>query len=219
MAYARFSSGYRAGGPNPTCVLFPTPCQYQPDKTQNYEVGFKGSALDRTLSFDASVYYIDWKDIQISVFNAISAYFTNASRAKSQGVELSGEARPFKGLTLSAWVAWNDAALKSDLPPDSAVEGRSGDRLPYSSRFSGNRKGEFQATGINRAEFDLPSYVQMNLRGGARYDSWTFSIFANNVTDRRGALQAFTGLATTPSVLSVNYIQPRTIGAMVSRTF
>jgi iron complex outermembrane recepter protein len=245
MAYARFSSGYRAGGPNPTCTLFPTPCQYQPDKTQNYELGVKGSALDRTVSFDASLYYIDWKNIQISVFNDISAYFTNASRAKSQGLELSGEARPVRGLTLSAWVAWNDAVLKSDLPDNSAVAGRSGDRLPYSSRFSGNlsfdqdvplgshftgfiggsvsyvgdRKGEFQMAGVDRGDFDLPSYAVVNLRTGVRYNSWTLSVFANNIADERGALQALAGLSTTPSVLSVNYIQPRAIGAMVSRTF
>jgi iron complex outermembrane receptor protein len=142
MAYARIASGYRPGGPNPTCILFPTPCEYKPDRTRNYEVGLKATTLDRTLSFDASVYYVDWSDIQLQAFNFVGGnvtgvYFTNASRAKSDGVELSTEWKPLDGLTVAAWVALNDAVLKSSLPPGPAV-GNSGDPLPYASRFSGN---------------------------------------------------------------------------------
>lgn len=59
MVYARLASGYRAGGPNPTSTVFGLPPSFQPDKTANYEIGFKGAVLDHALSFDASVYYVD----------------------------------------------------------------------------------------------------------------------------------------------------------------
>ncbi len=59
MTYARLASGFRPGGPNTGIVAQGVPSQYDPDKTENYEIGVKGNFLDRLLSFDASVYYID----------------------------------------------------------------------------------------------------------------------------------------------------------------
>jgi iron complex outermembrane receptor protein len=139
MTYIRLASGYRAGGPN---VGFDVPTQYNPDKTYNYEIGIKGDVLNHGLSFDASVYYIDWKDIQISLLNPLDAFYTgNAASAKSEGVELSVVARPLSGLSISSWVAYNNAVLTRDLPP-AAVQfgtyGAAGDRLPYATRFTGH---------------------------------------------------------------------------------
>jgi len=39
---------------------------------------------------------------------------------------------------MAAWIALDDVVLTEDLPPASTAYGRAGDRLPYSSRFSGN---------------------------------------------------------------------------------
>jgi outer membrane receptor protein involved in Fe transport len=242
MMYARFASGYRPGGPNPTCVLFPTPCQYAPDKTQNYEVGVKGAALDQLVSFDASLYYINWEDIQLQVADSTSGfiYYTNASKAKSQGVEVAAQVRPFTGFTLGGWVAWNDAKLTADLPPTGAF-GVSGDRLPFSSRISGNlsleqewtlasgaglfagaavsyvgeRENNFPNT-ATAERLKLPSYVMSNLRAGLRQDMWTLSAFVNNVGDKRGALAY---VPISPTGYSTSYIQPRSYGMSLAVTF
>jgi len=242
MVYVRVASGYRPGGPNPTCVLYPVPCQYAPDKTRNYELGVKGQTQDHRLTFDASAYYIDWRDIQLQVAQADTGftYFTNASKAKSQGIELSSQARPVKGLTLSGWVAFNDAKLVNDLPKGSPVVGASGDRLPFSTRFSGNlslqqewtlsdrlslyagasvtytgyRQDMFEPTGV--ARFDLPGYAQTDLRTGVNLDDWTINLFLNNLADRRGLLS--TGQIGFTTWVA-NYIQPRTGGVSVSKRF
>ena len=52
-----------------------------------------------TLSIDGSLYYIDWKDIQLSLVNAQTGlgYTGNGSEAKSQGFELSVESKPVTG--------------------------------------------------------------------------------------------------------------------------
>src|SRR5581483_12443487 len=144
MVYARVATGYRPGGPNVVCGDqgggVNIPCQYLSDKTTNYELGAKGDILGRTLSYDVSVYNIDWKNIQVvqivpqGTFN----YTGNASRARSRGLELSLESRPMDGLTLSLWSSWTDAVLRQGFDPDTvAIYGAAGDRLPYSSRFSG----------------------------------------------------------------------------------
>ena len=238
MMYARFASGYRAGGINLT--LEPgVPEGYDPDETLNYELGVKAEFLNRTLSLDASVYHIDWKDIQLFLRSALTAsgYFQNGGDAKSQGVEIAVQAKPATGLSVAGWVAWNASELTENLPPNAAV-GSKGDRLPYSIRFSGklgveqsfpltdNMSGSVGAdvsyigerVGIFVQAGDralLPSYVKADLRAGVQYDSWAANLFVNNVTDRRGMLTR--GSPGMP--FSVNYIQPRTIGLSLTKTF
>jgi iron complex outermembrane receptor protein len=247
MTYVRLASGYRPGGPNTSAIARAAglPLEYEADTTQNYEIGIKGDVLDRALSFDASIYYIDWKDIQVQLRDASSLqfFFVNVGRAKSQGVELSLEVRPFTGTTISAWGALNEAELKESFPAAAITTfGRAGDRLPYSSRLSGNlsadqefvfangatltfgasasfvgdRKGAFFAQTAQRETF--PSYTQVDLRAGLALGTWTLNAFVNNVGDKRGVLRS--GRDSSLSLpFSYTYIQPRTTGLFVTKTF
>ena len=240
MVYARIASGYRPGGPNLT--LSPgTPPEYDPDKTQNYEVGAKADFLDHALSIDSSVYYINWKDIQLSLVNAQTGlgYTGNGSEAKSAGVELSVESKPITGMTVAAWVTLSDAELKEPFPSTSSAYGVSGDNLPYSSRFSGSlslhqefpltslltgffggsvsyvgsREGEFTASAARQG---LPAFARSDLQAGAKYADWTVNFFINNLADKRGVLAG--GLGSYPP-FAFQYIQPRVAGFSVVRTF
>ena len=246
MAYVRVASGYRPGGPNGTCTLFPAPCAYKADTSVNYELGLKVSSPDRRVSLDASVYYINWNDIQISLTNPISSsYFANAGKAKSQGVELSGQWRAAEGLTLAAWVSWNDAVLKEGFPANSGAVGVSGDRLPYAARFSGNisieestpvgqgltatfravgsyigsRATDFALTGGAPREPDLPGYTKLDLHADLRWGLWTAGLFANNLTDQRGVLYVYNRYYTTPNNEGAMFIRPRTLGLSLTRNF
>jgi iron complex outermembrane receptor protein len=237
MIYARVASGFRPGGPNPNATKLELPRTFKSDQTKNYEIGAKGDLLQHFLTYDASIYYIDWSHIQLQLNDAQgNGYFANGSRAKSQGVELSVTARPLTGLTIGAWASWDDAVLTEALPPASTVIGAPGDRLPNGARVSGNlaidqeftlaagwrgfvgattayvgkRFDVFTATG-ERTVF--PAYTKVDLRVGAKYEAWTFNAFLNNATDQRGVLSS--GL--NPSL--VDYIQPRTVGVSVARTF
>jgi len=240
MTYARLASGYRPGGPNPTPGNG-TPPAYNPDKTRNYEIGAKGSFLDHRLNLDASLYYIDWSDIQIQLINTNTSqtYNANGGNAKSQGAELSVEAKPLSGLTISAWAVWSDAVLTSDFPASSTAYGVSGDRLPYSSRFSGYLSlqeefplrgsldgfvggqvsyrsdwvGTFQSTSDRQT---YPDYTTLDLRAGLKNETWTVNLFVNNVTDRRAVLTG--GLDSVPP-WSFYGMTPRTVGMNVSYAF
>jgi iron complex outermembrane receptor protein len=241
MVYARMASGYRPGGANTEpCHTYGLPCQYDPDKTKDYEVGAKGELFNHMLSFDTSLYYIDWKNIQIYVNDPATSfgYGTNTGGAKSQGIELSIEARPVQGLTIATWVAWSDAVLTKAFP-SGASYGVPGDRLPYNSRFSGNvsvdqkfpiggvtgivggdvsyvgdRLGVFTESASTSRQ-DLPGYAQARLHAGMLYGSWKIDMFVNNVSDKRGILDR--GPDIFPS--GTLYIQPRTVGLSISKTF
>lgn len=245
MVYARLASGYRPGGPNTNVALLGLPTQaYEPDQTKNYEIGAKGDLMDGMLSFDASLYRIDWEDIQIQIRSGGFTFYTNGSKARSQGVELSWELRPYPGLTISGWGARTLAELSEPLPATATVFGTKGDRLPYGSKFSGRlsldqtfpisaalegdvglsvnyvgeRLGAFRglAAGVPLPRQEFPSYTKIDFRAGVRMGEWSADLFLNNLTDRRGLLQG--GLGQTDPT-SFYYIQPRTYGFSVAKSF
>ena len=234
MVYARLASGYRAGGPN---AVPGVPTQYNPDKTENYELGAKGDFLNHILSFDASIYYIDWKDIQLNLINPLGvSYNANGARAKSEGVELSVEARPLTGLTLTSWV-W-DGSSRSSSPPPIRQFGASGDRLPDAGRFSatpsfqqefplarefrgfvggalsyvgteGTTASIFSTPPMRQYYAPTPTYAQGSLSGLDRES------LADNITDRRGVLSGGIDFPT----FAFKYVQPRTVGVSIARKF
>jgi iron complex outermembrane recepter protein len=237
MMYARFSSGYRAGGPNVSAVVQNTPTQYRPDKTNNYDLGLKGDALDHKLTFDVAAFYIDWKRIQLSFLENAAVFVGNGGGAKSQGLELSVQARPWTGAAVALATAFTDAKLTEDLAAPIRAVGLSGDRLPYSARFTGNlsvdqefalvshwngfagasvgyvgdRFGQFNTNKQPRLRY--PSYSEIDARTGVRSDVWTITLFANNLGNKRGIVGGVASAAQ--SNFDAIYIQPRTIGVSV----
>jgi iron complex outermembrane receptor protein len=238
MVYARFASGFRPGGPNQHGEGIPP--AYQPDKTQNYELGAKGDLFDNALSIDASLYYIKWKDIQIQENSAQTLAFTsNGSGAKSEGVEVSFTLRPTKGLSISGWYAYDNAVLTQAFPANSPFRGLPGDRLPLSSRnsgsltaeydfaltdsasaflgaterFVGDRVGVFTSTAQRQA---LPGYQLTDLRAGVKQGSWTTTLYVNNLLDRRGVVNGGAGYLLPYAFF---YTMPRTVGLTVAKTF
>jgi iron complex outermembrane receptor protein len=92
--YATYSEGFRRGGANalPLYGAFATLPVYQtyaPDLAKNYEVGIKGSILDRKLQYSADVYRINLTNFQFDGENF--SYFPatyNGKGARSQGIEV-----------------------------------------------------------------------------------------------------------------------------------
>ena len=237
MVYLRLASGFRPGGANQVGLGI-TP-QYNPDKTYNYELGVKGDFLDHTLSIDASIYYIDWKNIQFELQNSVGFPYTgNGGNAKSEGVELAATAKPLRGLTISGWVDYDDDVLTQAVTnsPDYLPDGA---RVPNTSRWSGNLSvnQEFPlgngATGFAGAAAryvadrlglfvppgprqEYPSYTRTDLRAGVKYETWTGTLYVNNAADVRGILNGGIGYLYPYAFVVV---QPRTIGVSLSKSF
>ena len=159
-AYATWSQGFRRGGANSfqlTGILAEstTLSLYDPDKTNNYEVGIKGFAGGWYLS--AAAFYVRWDKPQIDLLTPILGYnvVVNGSAATSKGFELemSGPLG-LKGLSLSAGIAYAKARLSEDfaLPAGDGtgnfdpvgIAGKSGDRLPGAPDFSGSVNLNFE---------------------------------------------------------------------------
>ncbi|MBL8271494.1 TonB-dependent receptor, partial [Steroidobacter sp.] len=244
IVYGRFATGYRPGGPNPGAG-FGTPAEYGADTTLSYEVGVKSDFLERRVSLDASVYSIDWQDIQLQQRDPVTqlAYYSNAGKARSRGADLTALAAPARGMQIAASLSYNDAQLSQAFAGN--LYGRAGDRLPFSAQWSGSlaldqeldlssqytaffggtatylgaRSGSFppRAT-VSRVR--VPSFTTLDLRAGVRTEGWTFSLFVRNATDARGILGAAPEVASGATGLYLlNVMRPRTIGLSVANEF
>jgi iron complex outermembrane recepter protein len=132
MVYVSAAKGYRAGGGNSATSIGNSLCgpslaalgmagvpnSFNSDSLWSYELGTKDSLFDRRLAIEASVYYIDWTNIQtqIGLPSCAENFTTNRGKAVSQGFDLQVAAIPVEGLKLGVNVGYTDAYY-----PDAAV--------------------------------------------------------------------------------------------------
>ena len=100
--YASVSQGFKSGGwdMRGDAVLVPqTVDGYQPETVTAYELGLKGSAFDRRLSFASAVFYSDYQDQQITTQQVatppqvgIASVVDNVGASTIYGFELEGSA-------------------------------------------------------------------------------------------------------------------------------
>jgi len=115
--YAAYREGFTSGGFNAAPAFVAPPAvnrvEYEQATAKGGELGVKGTALDRQLSFDLSVYTYKYHDLQLNAFDpvTISVQVRNAASARSRGAEaaLSFSPRTAPGLTLRSSVAYNRA--------------------------------------------------------------------------------------------------------------
>jgi outer membrane receptor protein involved in Fe transport len=124
LVYLSGSKGFRPGGLNSpvgticnqnlnAIGLNQVPGQYGSDSLWSYELGSKNQFWDHTLEIDASLFYIDWNQIQQNVYMpACGQQFTaNLGKAKSEGGDIEVLYRPIDALTLNLTAAYTDARL------------------------------------------------------------------------------------------------------------
>lgn len=180
LVYATAQKGYRIGGANvPLPLAFckagldklglsASPDKFGSDSVWSYELGGKTSAFGRRLTVAASVYYLNWSDIQESVYlpECGFAFTTNAGSAVSRGFDLQGQARVGRGVSLDWAVGYDDAAYstntRASAAPGAPVIAAKGDALPGSPwSVALGLNWSFQAAGRDgflRADYQYSSH-------------------------------------------------------------
>ena len=241
--YARFSTGFRPGGPNvipPSATATGVQGAYGSDKTTNVEVGVRSSQLQGAFSMDVALYHIDWKNIQL--FELVNSFGINGNggTARSQGVEWQFGYLPVQGLKFEWTGAYTDAKLTS---PAAALNANSGDPLPYAPKWStaldgeydwalladyqgfvgatwsyvGSRSSDFASSAANPpGQIVLPSYNTTDVRLGVKKGHYTVTLYGKNLTDARGITDFESSGAP---YTTVTVIQPRTVGVTLNATF
>ncbi|HWT31031.1 MAG TPA: TonB-dependent receptor [Propylenella sp.] len=150
MGYATFSRGFKAGG----FAISGQNELFDPENVDAFEVGLKGSLLDRRLSFNLALFTAKYTGLQESVTltlpgGGIQSITANVAAARARGVELGGRLRVNSYVTLSADVAYLESiylnypnapctALQTLAVPVGCLQDLSGRTRAYGPKYSGN---------------------------------------------------------------------------------
>jgi iron complex outermembrane receptor protein len=114
--YGSISQGFKSGGwdMRGDAALVPqTVDGYQPETVTSYELGLKGYAFDRRLSFASALFYSDFQDMQITTQQVatppavgIASVVDNAGAATIYGAEFEGTAFLTDNLSLNFSVGY-----------------------------------------------------------------------------------------------------------------
>ena len=246
--YASAAKGFRAGQLQPTVSLalakplgIDLPAALGQDSIWSYELGAKADLLDRRLTVEGALFYSKWKDVTVRIplgdtgFNGL----INSKGTETKGVELSLVARPIHGLTLSAGGAYIDATYSGDVAGTGIVDGAPVDDV---SKFTANASADYgfalsdALRGFARIGWQhssprnfrsFPGYLpgdaidRVDARLGVDFDRFTLALFADNLTDERGATSYRTVQPLGAGIVDItaNRLRPRTIGIEVSFNF
>jgi outer membrane receptor protein involved in Fe transport len=122
LLYYTYSQGFRPGGfsrssrdkaPDANGVpQYKTPIAYTPDTLINNEVGLKKDFFDRRLQVNLSAYYMEWKNVQIALYQPCclgnTTFLVNGPDYTIKGVEMQFSARVTDSLSLAGSATYND---------------------------------------------------------------------------------------------------------------
>lgn len=143
------------------------PLTYRSDSVWSYEIGAKGKLFGGKLSYDGSIYRVDWKNIQTQVRLPVCLYdfVDNFGRARSEGFDLQFDLRPARGLNLGASIGYNKATFTAPglspagTPIFAQGSGVPGSPSPWTIYLSGQY--DFEAVGAQglyaRADYTYTS--------------------------------------------------------------
>ncbi|WP_288935197.1 TonB-dependent receptor [uncultured Sphingomonas sp.] len=148
LLYISYSEGFKGGGFDPRGSGASAPISnpaagrtyqdiynyllFRPESVTSYEIGWKGAAFDRRLTWALDGFYADYTDVQVpgsaaSVVNGITTFVgitTNAAKARIKGIELETNAvlaRDFAGagssFNLAGTMGYLDARYRRFIGP------------------------------------------------------------------------------------------------------
>ena len=150
LLYADLGQGFRDGGSNSgypaSCYANGVPSKYVSDTLNNYELGWKSTSLGGRLLFNGAAYYMDWKDLQTSIYDvdicAPSSFNANVGNAVVYGAESNVDLKLDEHWSTQAAASYTDSHLISS--PFKTFQGNVGERLPFVPYFSYSWNVRFQ---------------------------------------------------------------------------
>src|SRR6185437_8377926 len=247
--YASYSEGFRSGGAQGAAILaiepnFPA---LKPDTLKNYELGAKGDLFGGALSYDAALYYMDWKAVQQPLLVSLGAVniqtIINSKSASGVGGELGFTFRPVTDLAFSGNFGWNGLKVDADVLSGSvdlfpkgvrlnlSPEYTAGAAATYTVHLSGGYKGNFSGTfnyissTTDRSLNTVTNSVLISPGDATRTGNLSFAL----VSPQRWTASVFVDNFTNENASPLNHfvgfanwnqrIRPRTFGVQFEDSF
>jgi iron complex outermembrane receptor protein len=236
LVFGSFSRAYKAGGFNP--VSLPGNESYGEEHAWNGEAGVKFTAASGRLSAAASVFSIDWDDLQLNlpIPGVPQFYIANVGGATSRGVELEVMGRPYAGVDVFGAVGFARARFSdgttaggvdvagNKVPNTPAYTASFGAQVSRNLRVGGRLFGRADVACFGAFEYDEANtarqddYTITNLRAGWKGNRLTVEAWVRNAFDTKYVPLAFafpfaqSGFLAEPG-------RPRTAGISVGIGF
>lgn len=232
LIYASYAKGFRVGGFNFNSRQFPS---YDPEKSDNYEIGLKNDLFNRKLRLNLTAFYFQQKDQQVTTSKDGINYATlNVGDMNNLGVEAEVSAFPVQNLQ----VDWTASTSKSEYARlelfdigSLGVKDYKGNQAIYNPKFQSmlaaqytlplkNSKqnlavflrGEYRYTGEYQLNFEntesQKGYSIVNARVGLTSKHFDIAFWGRNLNDAR-----YLGWGTFGSYMLGS---PRMVGATLS---
>lgn len=239
FGYATYSQGFKSGGFSQR-IAFPrtrAPA-FDPETVQNYEAGLKITAFNRMLKINSAVFYTDYSNLQVIVFNQVEPLTQNGGAATLKGFESEVQLTPVRNLNFNASVGYVDAKYNSINPATLIPVGA---KLAYTPQWnlSGGVNYQFDVGGftvrpqadvayrsevyfdaLNTPALRQPDYAIVNVNISVTDPSgrWRVSAGIANLTDHRYIVGGFSDLPAS-GLTDAIYARPREWSLGVRHTF
>jgi len=169
LLFVNYAEGYRPATQNRNAGQLSTnqsgvyqdyavPAVARTDELTSYEVGMKSYWLDRSVRLNATFYFTEIQDLQISRFDpsnvAFLFFIVNAGDAESMGLDVDFQWAATDALTISGAFSILDTELTRISDQLQGIAVPEGSELPFASSFAGHV----------RARYDFPLNM-MDARG------------------------------------------------------
>jgi outer membrane receptor protein involved in Fe transport len=184
---------------------------------------------------NVAAFYIDWKDIQLTIDLPIGSWVDNAGSATSKGLELEFQAALARWAEIGSAFTYTDATLDEVKP---GVAASPGQRLPGTAkyavsnfiqltrslpqdmsgylrldhRYSGRKPGD-----LSSVDREAEAYNTFNVRTGLYFSNYELALYVNNLTNEDPALTPSPGFLG--NVDFTTRLRPRTVGATFRMNF
>lgn len=236
--YASVSRGFKSGGFSDSEIeKLSAMTPFDPEFAWNYEIGVKTEWFDRRLRLNASLFYTDYKDLQVSVIRVVDPNFPpfgstgNAGSVAIKGVELEINAIPLDGWNIYGNYAYTDSNIKELISGTTNLAGNRLARAPRNKFFVGTSYETELGNGYKaaaRVEYTYSSLyfstinnspveavnglrsLDLGLTVTTPDDKWSVDFWGKNMTDR---LNINSISEVPPADGYASFMPPRTFGA------
>lgn len=205
---------YRSGGSsqNPArAELLP----YDPEFSWNYEGSLRSKWLGGRLVLNANLFYMEWKDQQVTAYFGANAYdynTVNAAGSHLYGFEVEANAKVANGIDLYASIGhvrtkFDDFTLPAGATSEVDLQGT---QFPYAPRWtlSGGINGQFgggftanlnanyrtsvfTGVGQDQGQFKVSGRTVVNGKLGYETQNWSVFVFARNLLNEKYTQYAY----------------------------
>jgi iron complex outermembrane receptor protein len=203
MVYASVSKGFKAGGFNTLGDVSQPVNTFNPEYVWNYETGTKSEFFNKRLSLDLDGFYDNYTNVQQTVFRTNLQTgvrypeVDNVASATIKGIELSYEAIPYAGLTVSGSVTrlfatYGQFYSIDPIYPELGNQNLSGRRVTQAPKWQFAMAGAYN--------FLVSDNVMMTLRADYKWQSKVYFDIYNDALDTRGAYGLLNGSVSIATV-------------------